>query len=85
MIIIALPLFVLCTIWAPLLFAFLMIEALNDGVVRTRSRDPNDSYGAYSRANEPFMFWSLIAMYGVVVVGVCYIYFFIARSLLYGE
>jgi hypothetical protein len=77
-------LFVLATIWIPLMLAFLIIDGLNEGVVYTRSRDPNDTYGAYSRTENPFFFWTLIVMYGAVVLAFCYIYITVGSQIYYG-
>lgn len=79
MVVLVILFFLLCTLWIPLLLAALIIKALDEGVVRTRSQDPNDTYGAYSREKDPVLFWMLIAMYGAVIVGVGYTYVKIAQ------
>ena len=80
-------LFVLVTMWFPLIVGYRMVQGLNEGVVRTRPRpkDPNDTYGAYSRASDPFQFWTLIAMYGVFIAVFGYYYVNIYKMMLYGD
>jgi len=80
-------LFVLLTMWFPLMVGYRMFQGLNEGVVRTRPRpqDPDDTYGAYSRTKDPFQFWTLIATYGAFIAVFGYYYVKIYKVMLYGE
>jgi hypothetical protein len=68
----AFAVFVIVTVWIPLMVGFLMIEGFNTGVVRARS-------AKYSRVTHPRWFWAVIAVNGGVVLMFCYVYFIAGR------